>query len=173
MPLPCLHLSLRTARVCECLLLVHTTEFEREGRNWRLPGETGKSKFVCCWIRISRHIWDILFLPLHTYWHVLRCGIFIFCSVPIIWNVQLIVCIVFLLKGSSCHQGTYDEARHYDGRLPAFGKQGQLFPCDCILSPTVPERHGLLPWWNWKTWKGPVTNPISEHIALQKIWLCV
>lgn len=41
-----LYLFQLAARVCECMLLVYTTQFEREGRNCRLLGETGKSKFI-------------------------------------------------------------------------------------------------------------------------------
>lgn len=40
----CLYLSPGTARVCECMLLVYTTQYEGEGRKCRLPGQTGKSE---------------------------------------------------------------------------------------------------------------------------------
>lgn len=36
----------RKARVCECMLLVYTAQYEGEGRKCRLPGQTGKSKFL-------------------------------------------------------------------------------------------------------------------------------
>lgn len=42
----CLCLSPCTARVCECMLLVYTTQYEGEGRKCRLPEQTGKSKFL-------------------------------------------------------------------------------------------------------------------------------
>ena len=48
---PCKCFSIRVclspwpAGVCECMLLVYTTQYEGEGRKCRLPGETGKSKF--------------------------------------------------------------------------------------------------------------------------------
>lgn len=59
--------------------------------------------------------------------------------------------LFFLLIGRSSSQGTHDETRHYDGGLPTFGQQGQLFPCSCFISTGFQERHGLLSWWNWKT----------------------
>lgn len=52
--------------------------------------------------------------------------------------------MIFLLLGSSGHQGAHDETRHYDGGLPTFGEQGQLFPRGCFLSAGYPERYGLL-----------------------------
>lgn len=42
----CLYLSPWSAGVCECLLLVYTTQYEGKGRKCRLPGQTGKSKFL-------------------------------------------------------------------------------------------------------------------------------
>lgn len=114
----------------------------------------------------------------HTYLDV-ACTLLVVCILvkknkehTILCILLLIVCILFLLKGGSGHQRTHDEARHYDGWLPASRKQGQLFSCDCVVATTVPERHGLPPQWNWKTRKGSVTKLTCEHL-LWNVMLCV
>lgn len=81
------------------------------------------------------HLWFVCFVNNHEH-HYFHAVYFLPLTVPIHFTL--------LLTGSSSHQGADDEKRYYDGWVPTFGKQGQLFPHGCGVSTGLPERHGFL-----------------------------
>lgn len=116
---------------CERLLLVHSTQSEREGKQCGLPGKTIKGQ-----LRLNVDVAENFII---AHW-IIACH---FQCTP---------------SGGASHQRENDEAWNNDGGIPAHGRTRQLLPYGHCFTSADHQGHGFLPGWDGETREGPVIS---------------